>query len=315
MKFGKGTHTYELVENWAKVPEHVSLKDVCSVVIDEADNSYLVSRGSHPLLTFDREGNFLSAWDKGEFVFPHGACLGSDDSIFFIDASGHSVTKYTKDGKPLLQIGPKGEPSDTGVDFWTPEADVDFEFNLESIVRGAEPFNQPTNAFVDSSGDIFVSDGYGNARVHRFTSEGKLIASWGEPGRKPGQFRVPHFVWVDKHDRIWVADRQNHRLQIFDINGKYLDEWAGFEWPCAIYIDEEETVYVAELKRRISILDKNGRAIAMFRCEEPDKDRAVLLAPHGIALDSRGDLYVSEVAFGLFGIDKKNRAIQKFARV
>jgi DNA-binding beta-propeller fold protein YncE len=314
MLIGAGSYTYELVEDWAKLPEDESFNDVCSIAIDSDDKLFLITRGSYPVVEYDRNGDRLNAWGKGLFTHIHGGRVGPDNSLYCIDADGHTVSKFSRDGKCIFMIGQKDQPSETGYKSWTPESSVDFVQNLDTI-RGGPPFNMPTSVFVAPSGEIYVSDGYGNARIHVFTPGGALKFSWGEPGRGPGQFRVPHSVWIDKHDRVWVADRQNDRLQIFDKQGAFLDQWIDFDWPCDIFIDEQENVYVAELKRRITILDKNGKILLRYRDSEPDKQKAVLLAPHGIAVDSTGSIYVGEVAkaFGL--ADRRGRAIQKFVRV
>jgi hypothetical protein len=318
MIIGSGDFTYQLVENWAKLPDRDSFFDVFGVRIDSKDKIYLFTGASNPIMIYDHDGNLLSSWGKGMFGQAHGGCLGPDNSIFCADFGLHTVSKFTLDGKPIFQMSSQGRPSDTGyVDFVpAPGADFsDFEFNWDSVTHSSHPFNYPTGVFTTPGGEIYVSDGYGNARVHKFSSTGKLLLSWGQPGRGIGQFRVPHSVYFDKSQRVWICDRQNGRLQIFDAQGKFLDTWGGFDWPCDLFIDNDDNVYVAELRKRISILDKNGRLLMRFTCRQEDKQKAVLLAPHSIAVDSKGDLYVGDVAMIVYGVDKKGSAVQKFTRM
>jgi DNA-binding beta-propeller fold protein YncE len=315
MIIGSGNFTYKLVEDWAKLPENESFYDVFNVRIDSQDRVYLFTGHTNPIMLFDRDGHLLSSWGKGLFSQAHGGCLGPDNSIYCVDFGFHTANKYTPEGQLIFQMGQKGRPSETGYRDFIPGPDTDFEANWDTIERSGAPFNFPTNIFVTPDNQIYISDGYGNARVHRFDQNGRLLYSWGEPGRGVGCLRVPHSVWVDQHDRVWVCDRQNGRLQIFDTQGRFLDTWGGFDWPCDLFIDQDEYVYVAELQRRITILDKNGKRLVRFTCQEPDKQKAVLLAPHSIAADSRGDLYVGDVGMIVYGVNKKGRAVQKFARV
>jgi DNA-binding beta-propeller fold protein YncE len=143
-----------------------------------------------------------------------------------------------------MVIGTKDKPSDTGYR----EVPNLFE-RISSITKGGEPFNRPTGVALSSTGAIYVADGYANARVHKFSSDGRLLFSWGEPGPGPGQFRLPHSIFIDKRDRIWVADRENSRIQIFDDKGNFLTQWTDhLIRPTDVFIDEDETVYVSTMK-------------------------------------------------------------------
>ena len=153
---------------------------------------------------------------------------------------------------------------------------------------------------------MYLTDGYGNARVHKYTADGELIKSWGEPGNAPGQFELPHCVRVDKHDRLLVADRSNNRIQFFDTEGNYLHEWDGLHEPDTIYIDDD-IVYIAELKQRVSIWTLEGTKLTEWGSGvESEKPGEFVKCPHGIWLDSKGDLYVSEV--------QADARLQKFVR-
>jgi DNA-binding beta-propeller fold protein YncE len=223
-------------------------------------------------------------------------------------------------------IGTPGQATDTGYDGGP---------GIASIKRGAGPFNRPTGVAIAPSGDIYVSDGYGNARVHRFTADGELIQSWGEPGNGPGEFNLPHGIGVDSEGLVYVADRENDRIQIFSPDGEYVDSWTHLQRPTDIYFDGGGLAYVANLWWRVgqtsmtsgeirhdlpghvSVLDSKGnlllRWISADRCRPGN-----FVAPHTICVDSRGDLYVGEVTH-TFGVSRGDippdcHMFQKFAR-
>ena len=310
MEYGSGNHKYKLVENWAKIPDGEPLVDVTGISIDDDDKVIVFNRGRRPMIVFDRDGNIVSSWGEGLFKRPHGSCLTPEGHIMLTDDDSHAVYKFTKEGELLMTLGNVDQPSDTGY-----RMGLDIFERIASIERGAGPFNLPTGVGVSSNGDIFVSDGYGNARVHKFNPEGVLILSWGEPGAAPGQFRLPHNLWIDKKDRIWISDRENSRVQIFDTEGNFLDEWIDLLRPCHVYMDKEENVYVSELSRRISIFTNDGELLARWGNEDHGMEDPLLVGPHVICVDSHGDLYVGEVATAFGKVDRGARTIQKFKRV
>jgi streptogramin lyase len=309
MRYGNGKYTYELVEPWAKLPKGESLVDVCGISIDSEDRVYVFNRSNRPMIVFDREGNEISSWGEKLFKRPHGSCLTADGHIYLTDDYRHVVYKFSKEGDLMMTIGNKDQPSDTGY-----RSGLDIFERISSIKQAAGPFNRPTGVALSSTGDIFVTDGYGNARVHRFSPDGKLLLSWGEPGPGKGQFRLPHNIWIDKEDKIWISDRENSRIQKFDTEGKFLDQWTDFIRPTHVFMDKDETVYVSELCRRISIFKKDGTLLARWGNENHDMENPLLVGPHVICVDSQGSLYVGEVAKAFGKVDRGARAIQKFAR-
>lgn len=293
MAFGSGAFTYELAEGWGDLPEGYEWHQVAGVAVDKDDNVYAFNRSAHKLMVFDREGKFIKAWDR-EFVAPHGIHIGPDGNIYLADRDPHVVLKYSPDEKLLLTLGTRDVPSDTG------------KVGRFLVEKPGGPFNLPTGIAVTEDGDIFVSDGYGNCRIHKFNATGTLLTSWGVPGTdNPGQFNLPHGVGIDNDGRVLVCDRENHRIQIFDQEGEYLGVWKGFRQPTDVAIGPDGTVYVPELGHRFSIVDKDGNLLARWggdSSHEPGR----FVAPHGVAIDSRGDIYVGEVLEG--------QRLQKFIR-
>lgn len=321
MTYGSGKYTYELAAGWSvKFPTGFAPTEVNAVAMDAKDRLYAFNTGEYPVTVFDaKDGKLLATWGKGIFGHSHGATITRDNYIYYADDGDHTVKKLTLDGKVVMTLGNQGKPSDTGFT-WVDEKGqrLDFMAALTSTKRGGPPFNAPTDVALNAKGEIFVSDGYGNARVHKFTPDGKLLLSWGEPGRGQSQFIVPHSVAVDKDGRVLVADRHNNRIQIFDDKGKYLTEWGDFVLPTHIYIDKDQTVFVSELMPRISILDLNGKLLARWGNEGRTKEDPLFVTLHNIVTDSKGALYVCEVmgvqAGSPFFDTRKTRMIQKFIR-
>lgn len=314
MPYGSGKFTYELVNDWAKLPAGASFLDIGGISIDKQDRVFVLNRSAeHPVMVFDREGNFLTSWGQGLFKRAHGSGVGPDGAIYCTDDKNHTVRKFSPEGEVLMTLGNEDQPSDTGYC----EEYLDFFWSLNTIARGGPPFNRPTGVSVTESGTIYVADGYGNARVHKFTPDGKLLLSWGGPGYGPSEFRLPHDVFVDKQERVWIPDRENSRIQIFDSNGKFLDQWENVLRPTDVFIDDEGIVYVSELCLRFSIFSPEGDLLARWGTQPGENlDNAVFIAPHTVALDSRGDIYVGEVSWTSYSrhIDRGPNVLRKFVR-
>ena len=248
---------------------------------------------------------------SGRLTYPRKLLQTSGASVYCTDEGDHTVMKFTFDGKLLMTLGNKGQPSDTGHvrDLKTGDARV------ASTKRGGPPFNRPSGVFLSPSGEIYVSDGYGNARVHKFSPGGELLLSWGEPGTAPGQFRLLHGIWIDRQERVWIADRENSRIQIFNAQGEFLNQWTDIKRPQRAWIDDEETVYIAEAMQRVSIFTIDGKLLARWGNEGKDDITQLFSAPHAIGVDSHGDIYIGEVAMSRLKIDRGPRSLQKFARM
>ena len=274
---GAGRYTYELVEGWGKLPEGWTLGQT-AIVTDARDRVYLFNRSDHPLIVLDREGNFLASWGEGVLTDSHGMYIDGDGNLYMPVKNSHVVLKYSPEGNLLMTLGTWDGPSDTG---WSGDY-------LDTVARAAGPFNRPSDVALSPSGEIYISDGYGNARVHKFTPDGSLLFSWGAPGKTgPGEFHVPHGVWVHTDGRVLVADRENNRIQIFSPDGEFLTQWTDLARPCDIFIDADETVYVVELDAFVSILTIEGEVLSRW----PGPTDA---GAHAIWVDSHGDLYINQ---------------------
>ncbi|MDF1592102.1 MAG: hypothetical protein P1P89_11350 [Desulfobacterales bacterium] len=188
MKVGSGDFIYEVIHNWGRLPAGWSLGSVPNGACDSQGRVYVFTRSEHPVLVFDPDGRFLGSWGEDIFSRPHGILITPDDIAYCTDDKDHTVRKCTLDGKVLMTLGTKDQPTDTGYD----------GKNWRTIKKSGPPFHRPTNLALSPGGDMYVSDGYGNARVHKFSPEGKLLFSWGEPGDGPGQFAIVHSVRTDK---------------------------------------------------------------------------------------------------------------------
>jgi DNA-binding beta-propeller fold protein YncE len=297
--YGTGDYRYGYVPGWAKLPAGWVWGAGTGVAVDARDNLYFFNRSDHPVIVFDRQGNFLRSWGEGVFKRPHGVFITPEQFVWGADDGDHVIRKFDLEGRLLETLGVQGKPSDTG---YIHEGDL--QRRLDSIQRSAGPFHRPTKLVPAPWGELYASDGYGNARVHRFGSDGTLIGSWGEPGREPGQFRLPHGLAVDGRGRILVADRENSRVQLFSRDGDLLEVWNDLAKASDVAIGKEDVVYVSELPRGVCILDQGGKVLSRFDAVQ-DK---VLRQAHALCVDSRGDIYVVEIAEG-------SPTLHKFARV
>jgi hypothetical protein len=282
---GQGDHRYAVEEGWGM---NEALPDVTAVDVDSADNVYVFCRGDRPVRVFSRDGRFLRSFGDGMFVRPHGLHIAADDTLYCIDEGSHCVLVMTPQGELISRIGgPDAAPFMSG-----------------------KPFNRCTNVAISSKGDIYVTDGYGNARVHRYSRDGELLMSWGEPGVMPGQFNVVHDICCDRQDRIYIADRENHRIQVFDADGVFLDQWHNLHRPCGLAMADldQPVFYVGELGPAtasnqntpnlgpaISILDHKGRHFARLGAPRAGIEAGAFMSPHGVAVDSHGDIYAAEL--------------------
>ena len=269
---GTGDHVYEAVHPFGKLPEGMAFGNTSHVATDSSNRVYVCQRKDPPVLVFDGEGNLITTWGDGQIIDVHGVYVTSRDQIFVVDRDAHEVLEFSTEGEVVQRLGMREKPSLGG------------------------PFNHPADVAVAPSGEIFVADGYGNSRVHRFTAEGKLLDSWGSRGAGPGELSTPHGIWVDGQDRVYVCDRENDRVQVFTVDGDYLDEWGNFYHPMGIFQDAAGRFYVTDQIPSMTMLNSDGEIVTRGRTP---------FGGHGVWIDSRGDIYLSNNAEGITKLIKQ----------
>jgi len=290
---GVDNFRYEEVSNWAQLPYEKGLGEVVDIAVDGQDHVYIFSRGDHPLMVFEQDGQFIRSWGEGLFTRPHGVTIDKDGILYCVDDDGHWIGRFTAEGELLGSVGTR---------------------NQGAVAQSGDPFNRPTKvAFDPKTGDLYITDGYGNARVHKFSAEGKHLFSWGDYGSDPGQFNLPHSVCTDSEGKVYVADRENHRIQIFDDQGNYLNQWNNMHRPCALHI-VDDLVYIGQLLTQLpfnadypnigaclSIHDLTGKRLARLGDSHFGEAPGQFIAPHGMAVDTHGSIYVGEVSWTAYG--------------
>jgi len=308
--FGSGDFTYTFVDGWAKLPSGMTFKECPGVAVDSRDNVYVLTRGEHPIIVLDKDGNFVRSFGKGFFSDDrtHGLYIGHDDSLMVADDGIHTIQKFNSEGEKTMEIGERNHPAPR----WS-----------------GQPFNRPTSAAImPSNGDVYVSDGYGNSRIHVYTGSGEYKFSWGSPGIDAGQFIRPHNIAVDADDKVYVVDREAHRIQIFDAKGNFITMWNNIHRPDSMVLWKGH-IYVGELNgmggvddapglgHRVTVYDLNGNRVCMFGSQEEGEGPGQFIAPHGIAVDSTGAIYVSEVSYTIRGQHltppREMRSLSKYA--
>ncbi|HEX7071264.1 MAG TPA: 6-bladed beta-propeller [Rhodothermales bacterium] len=338
----RGQVRFELVPDWERRPageEHGHI-DVADVACDSLDRVYLHTRKGDRVMVYDEDGNFLRQWGDGVFAMAHGITI-RHDVVYCTDNVDSVVRVFDLDGNFKWMLGDPGSVSETGYAL-RPDLKARIHHN-EFVERAAGPFNCCCNVAVAENGDIFVADGYGNARIHHFDRQGRVLNSWGEVGIGPGQFHLPHGIALDNDENIIVCDRENDRLQFFDRAGNLLQIWTDVLRPTDVTVDGDGLVYVSELWRpleqgqgsfvhgyaerdlpgRVTVFHPDGTIAARWGDDSDNRTApGNFIAPHGLAVDSKGSLYVAEVC-GTFGgllgrvakEDCADHQVQKFRRV
>lgn len=313
---GEGAYRYRVTgESWGRLPEGWIYREATAVAVDRADRVFVFNRGTKPMVVFDTDGNMLDSWGEGVFKNPHGVSIDPDGNLFCVDNGDSTVRKFTPSGELLMTLGTPNKPSPP---------------------MSGRPFSAPTHVAVSpATGEIYVADGYRNAAVHRFSPDGELMQSWGESGTDPGQFNIVHNIALDRSGRVYIADRENHRIQVFSADGRYETQWVNMSRAAAICIDTrqaEDIVYIGEyfggigtnnmatrLGPRVTVMDTQGKVLARVGIESYGTQTGRFFSPHGIAVDSRGDIYVAEVAHSDYGkvwkVTEELRSMQKLERV
>ncbi|MEE2885197.1 MAG: peptidyl-alpha-hydroxyglycine alpha-amidating lyase family protein [Chloroflexota bacterium] len=302
-------------KNWGNLPDGWVYKEATAVDVDSNDNVYVFNRGTKPVIVFNPDGDVIETWGDGIFQNPHAITIGPDNEVYCVDNGDSSVRKFNSKRELLFTLGTPGK---------------------EAPAMSGKPFAKPTHVAIDKrTGEFYVADGYANAVVHKYTPEGELQFTWGESGTDPGQFNIVHNICVDDDGWVYIADRENHRIQIFDSNGKFETQWVNMSRAATITLDSgsgEQLLYVGEyfsgigtnhmgtnLGPRVSIYNLKGELLSRVGKEPYGEQQGRFYSPHGIAVDSKGDIYVAEVSYSDYGKNmnppRELRSMQKLVRV
>lgn len=272
---------YQRVENWGALPGGEAWGEVSGVEVNAAGTIVAVRRSDPPVIELDPSGKVLKTWGDKMFVWPHGFRIDRDGFLWITDGRGadgrgQQVFKLAPDGRVVMTLGTKGVAGDS-----------------------PDTFNGPCDVAFAANGDIFVADGHVNDRVVKFSKDGKFLKAWGKAGKGPGEFSTPHAIAIDSQGRVFVADRGNLRIQIFDQEGRFLDQWTQFGRPSGILIRPDDTMYVADVS------DKRG---IVFGSARDGSVRGVIegTLPESVAVDRSGAVYAGETTTG--------RTLRKFVK-
>ena len=293
---------YQVDPNWPKKPADVAWGETPGVVVDKQDHVWVFTRANPPIQIYDAGGKFLRSWGEGLIRRAHYLRFDGQGNVWLADVGNHVVQQFTPDGKLLKTLGTPGTP---GCD--------------------ATHLNQPTDMAVTPEGEVFVADGYGNDRIVHFDRDGKFVNQWGKLGTAPGEFSLPHSIVRDSAGRLYVADRNNVRVQVFDAHGRFLDEWRNILVPWGLCINGKDEIWACGSspmpwigeQTHLSCPPKDqivvrfatsGKVLSLWtfpKGKDGKEQPGELNWLHGVALDSQGNLYA---------VDITGRRVQKFVK-
>ncbi len=293
---------YEVDPYWPRRPKNATWEAVPGVAVDERQRVWLFTRSAIPIQVYDAGGKYLRGWGGDLCKTPHGLSLDHQGNVWVTDCGEHVVMQFTPEGKLTKTLGTRGVAGDD-----------------------RDHFDQPTDVAVAPDGEIFVADGYGNSRIVHFDREGEFVKQWGKPGVEPGEFSIPHAIVRDPRGRLYVADRNNVRIQVFDESGRLLDVWNNLLVPWGLCVGNDDDIWACgsspmkwlpdqeclgcppkdQLVMRFS---PSGKLLALWtfpKGEDGEERPGELNWIHDVALDREGNLYVGDII---------GRRLQKFIR-
>jgi DNA-binding beta-propeller fold protein YncE len=276
----QATRTYEEVIDWAELPSEYVWQDMMAVDIDSKGDIYVLQRTPFQVMVFNSKGKFLRSWNNGSLPKVHGLRIDRDDNVWITDRGLHQVLKYTRDGKLLMELGTRGVAGDN-----------DSKTSL----------NGPADVAVAPNGDIFVADGEGpNTRIVKYRKDGTLLKMWGSKGSDAGQLLIPHSVFLDSRGKLYVANRGNKRIEIFDQEGAFLGQITNAATPYGLFITRDNTLFVADGtdgSEGVTVLNsRNAKVLAKI---------GGLKGSHMLTVDRKGAIYIAQV---------RGKSLRKFVR-
>ena len=246
---------FKVVEDFFQIPDTMWMAEAVGVALNAKGHIFILNRGNYPLLEFDANGKFIRTLGEGSPIFhaAHSVRFDAQDNMWIVDAGNNLIVKLNPKGRIEQGLGRRLEP-------W-----VYLTHGIERAIPGPAAFYQPTDTVVGPDGSTYVADGYGNSRVVKFTREGNLVKYWGDRGTGPGQFNTPHSIVMDAQTNLYVADRQNNRVQVFDTDGKFKQEWrlGGPAWSLCITPGPNQVIYVGSVGR-VYKMDLSGKVLGTF---------------------------------------------------
>jgi DNA-binding beta-propeller fold protein YncE len=270
---------YHPIETGVTLPDGIKLGASSGVAFDAQGHLWVLNRGEHPLVEFDGQGRFVRALGEGKYVRPHGLRIDPEGNIWTTDVNGHTVMKMNRNGDVLLTLGTRGQAGN-----WDEAA-------------GTRLLYEPADIAFAQNGDVFIVQGHGRGegRVLRFNKSGTFIKSWGGKGSAPGQFDQPHSILVTAQQQVLVADRENHRVQVFDTDGKFIKAWAFNGLPCGLLVGPDRQLYLATgFSGQILRLNADGKAVAMMGQPGPGPALGNFGEAHYMAIAPNSDIYVAD---------------------
>ena len=271
---------YEVDPDWPLLPPGWNFGEVAGVAADNRGHVFVFHRGEHPIMEFAPDGRMVRSWGEGLFIRPHAVRVDPEGNIWTVDNDTHQVLKMDSSGRVRMVVGRHEQGGET-----------------------EENFNRPTDVAFAPNGDFYVSDGYVNSRVVRFSKEGRYITAWGKKGDGEGEFNIPHTIAVDRQGRVYVGDRENYRVQIFDPDGNFLTQWRHVGAPWGLELRPDDTLFIADgYNDRILKVTLEGKVLGAFGTN--GRMPGELNFAHHLAIGPSGNIFVSEI---------KNQRAQKFS--
>ena len=282
---------YVFAPDAIKLPEGAKMGAAAAVAFDARGHIYVLTRGAQAFFEFDPNGTFVRSFGDAMFTRSHGLRIDREGNLWATDVGAHTVVKLNPMGQVLLTIGTKGQAGE-----WNEAA-------------GSRKLNQPNDIAIAANGDVFIAQGHtpgltsGDARVLKFDKDGRFIKSWGGKGKEPGQFDVAHGIAIDPKGLLWVMDRENSRIQVFDADGTFVREQKYKGLPCSVAFGRDEAFMVNGFTGQLLRLDAGGKVLAATG--KPGTAPGEFGEAHFIALSPRNDVYIA---------DSVNGQLMKFVR-